>query len=313
MKKVIIRFYILVFLSLILGCSVGTDVTGTGLTDNIYSVNKGSGISSSLNQKEKIGSKEEKYNKEIVGSKEEKYNKEIIESKEEKYKSLVDQIYDELLKSVDEIKVSLNFIPEGFDGSQFDSIFRVLVDVPPIYLKDNMGGLEENKHKLYVSLKRDVSALSDLAKIVNALMSSGDQSVNWSIALLVLLRLNDSGECVSEVVNDEGEILSKDNLAAIKASKDLKGMLVLKDMLDTMLSDRNDLIQKIKKVLHGAAGLAVIDLASDANIQALVLYLQSVLLEGGFLYERIFSTDEVNLGLLGWNNLIKKQVYKLIH
>ncbi|AHF45569.1 hypothetical protein [Borrelia parkeri] len=222
-------------------------------------------------------------------------------------KTPADQAYGALLENLNKLKTSLNYQPEEFNRSQFNNIFQVWVD------SQGFKKEREDEDKVYASLNRDVEALSNLEIVVDNLASSGNHVVNWTIAMKLLDNLKSSAEYISEVINDKGSILSRDNLVALRASNNVLGMHDIKNILELMLLIRNNLIERVKIMLRGAAGLATMKVLSGANVQALIFHLDKIIEEDGFLYKSIFSTCKPILGLRGLRDLMKIRVNKLGH
>ncbi|BDU63330.1 hypothetical protein BOFE_08700 (plasmid) [Candidatus Borrelia fainii] len=217
------------------------------------------------------------------------------------------QAYSALLENLNKLKASLNYRPEGFNRSQFDNIFQVWVDSQG-FKKDR-----DDEDKVYASLNRDVEALSNLKIIVNNLASVGNHVMALTIAIKLLNNLKSSVEYISEVINDKGSILSIDNLLALRASNNIVDMRDIKYFLGLMLSIRNNLMERFKIMLEGAAGLATMKVVEQSNVQALILHLDKIIKEDEFLYKSIFSTSKPILGLQGLRDLIKIRVDKLGH
>ncbi|UPA13954.1 hypothetical protein [Borrelia turicatae] len=218
-----------------------------------------------------------------------------------------EQAYGALLENLNKLKASLNYQPEEFNRSQFDNIFQVWVDSQGVKKE------REYEEKVYSSLNRDVEALSNLKIVVDNLASAGTHVVDWTIAMKLLDNLKSSAEYISEVINDKGSILSRDNLLALRASNNVVDMQDFKYILDLMLSIRNNLIERVKIMLRGAAGLATMKVLARANIRALILHLDKIIEEDGFLYKSIFSTCKPILGLRGLRDLMRIRVNKLGH
>ncbi|UPA12612.1 hypothetical protein [Borrelia venezuelensis] len=218
-----------------------------------------------------------------------------------------EQAYGALLENLNKLKASLNYQPEKFNRSQFDNIFQVWVDSQGVKKE------REYEEKVYASLNRDVEALSNLKIVVDNLASAGTHVVDWTIAMKLLDNLKSSVEYISEVINDKGSILSRDNLLALRASNNVVDMQDFKYILDLMLSIRNNLIERVKIMLRGAAGLATMKVLARANIRALILHLDKIIEEDGFLYKSIFSTCKPILGLRGLRDLMRIRVNKLGH
>ncbi|WP_330730234.1 hypothetical protein [Borrelia turicatae] len=218
-----------------------------------------------------------------------------------------EQAYGALLENLNKLKASLNYQPEEFNRSQFDNIFQVWVDSQGVKKE------REYEEKVYSSLNRDVEALSNLKIVVDNLAGAGTHVVDWTIAMKLLDNLKSSAEYISEVINDKGSILSRDNLLALRASNNVVDMQDFKYILDLMLSIRNNLIERVKIMLRGAAGLATMKVLARANIRALILHLDKIIEEDGFLYKSIFSTCKPILGLRGLRDLMRIRVNKLGH
>ncbi|UPA18955.1 virulence associated lipoprotein [Borrelia puertoricensis] len=218
-----------------------------------------------------------------------------------------EQAYGALLENLNKLKASLNYQPEGFNRSQFDNIFQVWFD------SQGFKKERDDEDKVYASLNRDVETLSNLQIVVDNLASAGKQVVEFTIAMKLLDNLKSSAEYISEVINDNGSILSRDNLLALRASNNIVDMQDIKNILEIMLSIRNNLIERIKIMLRGAAGLATMKVLAQANIQALIFHLDKIIEEDGFLYKSIFSTSKPVLGLRGLRDLMRIRVDKLGH
>ncbi|AMR75880.1 hypothetical protein [Borrelia hermsii] len=248
---------------------------------------------------------------------------------------LSEEAYAALLESLERLKESLSYKPECFDEFQFYSMFNKFWHSPP--------QVSPRTEHVYASVKRDIKTLGHLRAVIEMLAGSGrpvdlntasegvnliaaydlfkkgenwnlasdvfKQGVNWGAASDLLSNLNNSIQYVIQVFNDENEILSKDNLTLLKSVDNEAGITELKDMLDRMLLVRNEIIEKVKIVLQGAAGLATMQGAA----LGVSLHINKFINKPGFIYDRIYSTSEPILGLQGLRNAIRKQVNKLLH
>ncbi|WP_025408499.1 hypothetical protein [Borrelia coriaceae] len=222
----------------------------------------------------------------------------------------VDPAYVALLESLGKLKSSLNYEIEGFDASRFDSIFSVW-DNKGVESRDGDSDIERDKNNVYASLMQDVDALNNLKIVVDNLVSDDGHDEDFNTAVKLLSNLKSSAEYVSDVTSGDSAILSENNLALLSGINNTEAIGDIKNILDIMLLVRNNIIERVKILLRGAAGLANMRVAARSNIRGLNLHLDKIIKENEFIYESIFSTKEI-LGLKGLRDLIRDKVDKLI-
>ncbi|WP_235048151.1 hypothetical protein [Borrelia persica] len=176
----------------------------------------------------------------------------VLSELDKKSSSTALEAYSALRKSLTDLKDSYGYTPQGFDETQFDSIFPW------------ESTTEKVKYGIYSILNRDIKTLNNLKVIVANLLKSPDQNIQ-SVASNLFVALWDISGSIYSVVDRRGRILNDANLVKIKNSDDIKGLDGIRFALEDMLKYKEELVILLKDIINSAANFGIDSLEHIAN------------------------------------------------
>ncbi|AHH03961.1 Hypothetical protein BHY_1010 (plasmid) [Borrelia nietonii YOR] len=201
--------------------------------------------------------------------------------------------YAALLESLGKLKDSLNSKPEGFDKSAFDDMFN---DFNRSFRSDDYY----SKNYFYIGLKHDIVHIERVRQIVRALKATGI-AADKEAAEKLLIGLRDSGIYVSDVVEEDGQILSNANLSILQKSNNMEVINVVRLVLGNLLLKREHVMELLKEKIRDISGLKKVALIRDA--------VNLTFGKNGEILEKIENGHD---SLLGLRDLIKNKIDDLV-
>ncbi|AHH07467.1 Hypothetical protein BCD_1401 (plasmid) [Borrelia crocidurae DOU] len=158
-----------------------------------------------------------------------------------------EEAYLGLQTSLNKLKEFYYYRSEKFDKAQFTSLFRQILIEQNCHPK--YCDITNFENKVYISFRFDITIIKQLKLIFEKLLLIPAEQGETHYVGGTLKSLKIFADIIHGVINENGKILSNDNLVSIKNSNDIGGIVSIKNYIDDMYLEMDKFLKLFENMI----------------------------------------------------------------